>query len=420
MNNKVHLTLIATILVFFSAMAQQTKPNIWVYSDLTDPRDQREGGYPKGDQDDMASLASLLLSANRFYIQSIVLTSGPFSGTRNPLNIIEELFIPAYKEHIHNLKDDNHNYQEHIHFQWSSVTNSGGKPKRFKEYLDYKSLRDYETVQSLADFAKNNEVYVLVWGPLTEPAILVKHLINTGQKQALKNVTIISHWGKSYIRSMHKEALKTDPFAVTNSRMDKKASHYVHKQAELGNVKMIQLGCVGESGIVDGAVNYTRIEEFDNNPLGQIFISAKYIKNSPDQSDAATYWLLASDLGFSLNDYPHNGELSKDIEIKNVTKFHNAAPAIMDNLLLRSNLSEGKPYRPSFIAKYLCYSYYRWGRYCIYAPNPVDFRILTAEGKVEKEGTLKRWNNTFNLPKKEQGYYRAELLFEDETIVKAL
>ncbi|MGC6456433.1 MAG: nucleoside hydrolase-like domain-containing protein [Coraliomargaritaceae bacterium] len=396
------------------------KPNIWVYSDLTDPRDQREGGHPKGDPDDLVSLASLLLSANRFHIESIVLGSGSFADILNPVELIEEIFVPAYEDHVAHLKEENSGYQQSIHFQWSSVTRNSGWPRIFKEDRDYRDLNDYETVQGLAEYAKDHEVYVLVWGALTEPAILVKHLLHTGQEAVLKNITIITHWSQSFVRSMHPEALKTDPHMVTNCKMDRKACLYLHQQAKDGRVKMIQLGCVGQSGIVDGSANYPRIEEFDQSRLGQIFISGKYNKNRADQSDASTYWLLASDLHFNLNDYPNDGSLTKEIEERNIVRFQQRAPSIMDNLLVRSNASNGTPYPASLIAEYFCYAYYRWGHYCIYAPNPVPFRILSPEGTLEKEGTLKRWDNSIDLPKKEQGYYTVELLFPDRTVRKPL
>lgn len=402
------------------AGSKSAKPNVWVYTDFTDPRDQREGGYPKGDQDDNAALASLLLSADRFHIERIVLTSGSFSGITDPTKIANEVFIPAYKEHIEHLEDGSYDYQKEINFQWSSVTSSGGWPKLFKDERDYTDLIDYETVQLLADYARDNEVFVLVWGSMTEPAILVKHLIHTDQQDVLDNITIINHWGKSYLRSMHMDEVKTDPYAVTNSRMDLKASKYLHGQAEQGKVKMIQLGCVGQSGIVDGSANYSRIEEFRNNRLGQIFLSAKYGKNRVDQSDAATFWMLAEDLGFRLDDYPHDGTLSKEIEERNIEKFQALAPKAMDSLLERANASKGEPYPASFISKYYGYAYHRWGHYCIYAPDPVAYRILAPNGEVLKEGNLKAWNNYPDLPKKEQAYYTVELLFDDEVVVKAL
>lgn len=396
------------------------KPNIWVYSDLTDPRDRMEGGYPKGDQDDIAALASLLLSADRFHIESIVLGSGPFTDITNPLKLVEEIVVPAYKDHVENLKDNTHDYQMEINFQWSAVTRSDGWPRLYRDDRDYKDLSDYDTVSSLAEYARDHEVYVLVWGAMTEPAILVKHLLNTGRQDVLDNITIISHWGKSFLNSMYKEAVKTDPFAVTNSQTDLKASKYLHKQAELGRVKMIQLGSVGQAGIVDGSANYPRIEEFDKSRLGQILISAKYYNNQVDQSDAATFWLLAEDLGFSLDDYPNDGSLTKEIETRNIAKFKQSAPAIMDNLVDRVHASAGTPYPPSLVADYFCYSYHRWGHYSIYAPNPVSYRILNPEGEVVKKGELKRWVNYPKLPKKPQGYYQVELLFPDRTVVKPL
>ncbi|MBB6431158.1 nucleoside hydrolase-like domain-containing protein [Algisphaera agarilytica] len=399
--------------------AQPIKPNIWVYSDLTDPRNQRDGGHPKGDPDDLASLASLLLSADRFHIESIVVGSGSFPEISNPVEMIEDIFVPAYEAHLQGLADPDHPYQPEIQFQWSSVT-SAGRVNKFQKSRSYEDLSDFETVSSLVEYATDHEVYVLVWGALTEPAILVKHLQTTGNRAALDNITIVSHWSKSYVMSMHQEELKTDPFAVTNCRMDRDACMYVHEQAAQGNVKLVQLGSVGQTGIVDGSINYPRIQAFAENPLGQIFMSAKSYNNKQDQSDAATYWVFASDLGFDLKRYPTNGDLTRAMEEQRIEKFKALAPAVMDNLLDRAQASEAEPFPDSFVADYFTYAYYRWGHYAVYVPAAVPYRILSPDGEVLLEGEFKQWRNPVDLPKQPQGHYRVELLFPDKTVVKPL
>lgn len=413
--------LLLSIYTLFAGFAYAaSKPNVWIYTDFTDPTDLRSGGHPKSDPDDIVSLASLLLSADRFHVESIVLGSGSFPNMKNPLPFIETVFVPAYKDHARKLNAKGASYQSEIDFQWSFITRTG-KLRLFDQGNDYTDLSDYETASSLVDYARDNEVYVLVWGALTEPAVVVKHLVGTGQQDALDNITFINHWGKSFVQSMHMEALKADPFKVTNCNLDRSACLYIHEQAKAGKVKLIQMGSVGQTGIVEGSKGYSRLNEFSNSRLGQILMSAKFYSQKLDQSDASTYWLLAEDIGFSLDDYPHNGALSEDIELRNLAKFKALAPKIMDDLLTRSNAASGDPYPRSFIAEYFTYAYYRWGRYNVYSPyNDIPFRILSPDGAVLKEGELKRAINGFDLPQRAQGHYRVKVDYGDKTIFKQM
>ncbi len=399
-----------------ASLAVAEKPNIWVYSDFSDPRIQREGGYPRGDQDDVVSLASLLLSANRFHIESIVVGSGP---AMNPMGIINDLFIPAYNDHISNLKSGADDYQKTINYQWSSLSANKKLEHRFNVERDYVDLAGYESVNSLIEYAKNNKVYVLGWGPLTEPAIITKHLLNTNQKDILDNITFISHWTKSYIKSISPE-MASDPFAVSNTKMDRAAALYLHEEAAKGNVKLVQLGSIGQTGIVDGSVNYPRVDEFGKSQLGQIFASAKYYANKADQSDAATFWVLAKDLGFNIDDFPTDGSLTKEFETEKMEKFKANAPAILDNLVEQINASNGTPLAWSTVSEYFGYSYYRWEHYALYVPEAVPFKIFAPDGSVVKDGNLKRWDNRINIPKKDPGYYSVKLLYPDRTILKNL
>jgi hypothetical protein len=194
----------------------------------------------------------------------------------------------------------------------------------------------------------------------------------------------------------------------------------LHEQASKGRVKLIQLGSVGQTGIVDGSINYSRVDEFQNSRLGQIFVSAKHKGKKIDQSDAATFWLLASDLGFSLADYPHDGGLTKELELKNIDKFKRLAPDIMADLLDRAKASSGRPYERSFVAEQFSYAYYRWGGYHLYSPYKVPFRVYSNSDQLLEEGVFKQGNNKLKLPKKAQGHYRVELRYSERAVVKPL
>ena len=408
---------LAALALFSGSVLAQDKPNIWIQSDFTDPRDVRVDGHPRSDPDDMAALASLLLSADRFHIESIVLGSSTHKNSLNPLEIINEIYVPAYQKMLAKLPKT-HGFQPTINYQWSSITSSPNQLKLFDPQKDYFDLAGYETVQSLVDYARNNKVYLLIWGQLSEAAIAVKHLQSTSQLQVLENITIIAHWSKSFIKSMYPE-MATNPLMVSNSVVDMPPAVFLHEQAAKGKVKLIQLGSVGQTGLVDGSLGFA-LDDFENSALGQIFVGAKSYKNRPDQSDAATFWALATDLGFKIDSYPQNGDLSKASELKDKDKFFKQAPVVMADLLKRSNMAQGDKLPASLLAKYFTYGYFMRGTYAIYTPTAVNFRILDKTGKLVKQGKLNRWSNKIELAEQPRGSYKLQLLFVDKIVEKLL
>ena len=85
------------VLLFALALGTaHAKPTIWVYTDLSDPSDQRSGGHPQNDPDDICSLAALLLEANRFEIAGIVFSSTNRKELKDATPFVESTFTEAY------------------------------------------------------------------------------------------------------------------------------------------------------------------------------------------------------------------------------------------------------------------------------------------------------------------------------------
>nr|MCU0748312.1 hypothetical protein [Akkermansiaceae bacterium] len=63
----------------------------------------------------------------------------------------------------------------------------------------YQDLGKHSTVQALLDAARKTEspIHVLCWGSLTEPAILVRHGLESDDKDILKRLVFIAHWTDS-------------------------------------------------------------------------------------------------------------------------------------------------------------------------------------------------------------------------------
>ncbi len=277
---------------------------------MSDPRDQREGGHPFNDPDDIVTMAALLLEADRFHIETIVVSSTNRKYLGDSMDFVNRVLLDAYHHDQPYLDKAFGGFPETINFVRSSATHVA-LPVRFDPSRDYTDLSAYETVASLIEYAEANEVYVLCLGPLTEPAIAVKHCLDTNNWKALGNMTFVAHWTMSFIAQGTLEA----PYEVANCRDDARACSFIHEQARLDqDIKFIELGSVGQKGIVDGSAGFDRLDEFNNSRLGQIYLHAKRYGDKPDMSDGSTFWLLTEAFGVSLDDYPHNGTLTQEIE----------------------------------------------------------------------------------------------------------
>ncbi|MDQ8197999.1 DUF1593 domain-containing protein [Pelagicoccus enzymogenes] len=380
-----HFILLLFTLLPLSANAE--KPNLWVLTDMSDPNDRRAGGHPQNDPDDIVSLASLLLQANRFHIERIVYASNQREGLKDPTAFVNEVFVAAYQHDLPYLKQKYSGYPDSISYALSSI-NQNGSSTPFDRDKDYRDLSELSTVQDLVSYASEHPVYVLIWGPATEAAMAVQHCLTTGNDAALRNMTFVAHWTKSLIA----QGTPEKPFHVANCRDDEAACHYLHEIAlEHPDVKYIELGSSGQTGIVNGSANYPEMDEFANSRLGQIFRYAKFYHGKPDQSDGATFWLVTEAFGPTLSDVAHDGSLEMENEKRIRDLFLEKTYDLLDDSLAKSNTAAqaGNPFPNSFIAQNFTYIYqYLNGRYYIYSPLPANYEVRAPSRKLVLSGKV--------------------------------
>lgn len=380
------------------------RPRIWVLSDLSDPRDRREGGHPQNDPDDISALAALLLEANRFEIGGIVYSSTHRRNLADATDFVTSTFVAAYAHDQPYLERAFPGYPPSIPFLRSSLT---GHPeaRRFDPAKDYRDLTDLPSVQALVDYATAHPTYVLLWGPTTEAAIALRHCLTTGNTVALQNMTFVSHWTKSWIA----QGTPEHPFAVANCRDDAAACAFLHDTAAVDpRVRCVETGSVGQTGIVNGSTGYPKFESFNRSRLGQILLQAKFYAGKPDGSDSATFWVLLDHFGPGLADYATDGSLDQATEEANRDRFLAAAPALLDDLRVRSDAAAvaADPFPPAFLAERFTYVY-QWlnGRYAIYVPLPTRYRMTTMDGREVRAGELARGDHELDLADLPDGDY---------------
>lgn len=380
---KIRAVLIC-FLVLITSSAQATKPNLWVYTDMSDPRVTRSGGHPYNDPDDICTLAALLLQANRFHIETVVYASNHRRGLGPDTDFVANMFAAAYAEDQPHLNAALGGYQPDIHFVRSSLRRMD-PTERFNPEHDYRDLSDLPTVQALVDYATENPVYVLLWGPTTEGAIAVQHCLTTNNEAALENMTFIAHWTRSYIAQGTPEA----PHKVANCNDDAVACQWLHDMAQRDrSVKYVETGSTGQTGIVNGSAGYPHFADFQRSRLGQVFIHGKFYHGKPDQSDGATFYALIDELGATLADFTTDGTFSQAREENIRDKFLADGHAILDDLRTRSSAAaHGNPYPAETILEHFTYVYqFIRGNYGMHLPLPATVEIRRPDGSVLHTG----------------------------------
>jgi hypothetical protein len=269
-------------------------------SDKTIPGKNHMGTV--NDPDDISAMAGYLLMSNEFETKGIVVASThrkehKESGDQGKW--ATSYFTPAYEKDIANLNKYLGGYPSGINFQQSSIKENAEK---FDVTKDYKDLSNYTTVKNLIDLTKNEKdvINVLIWGSTTEPAILVKHCISTKNTKVLKKLRFIAHWTNSFWHQGSMEA----PQNVANCREDASACAYMKEMAKSEKIQYFECGAIGQHGIVSSSQKgEAYYNQFKTSELGKLFIDGKYVQNSVDHSDAATYWSLLGKWGVSLNRY---------------------------------------------------------------------------------------------------------------------
>lgn len=335
------ILLIATTLLFLSAVSGQ-KPKVWIYTDMTDetlPGPNKEGTI--NDPDDISAMVGYLLMANHFETLGIVIGSThrtQHTDTPHQGKWANAFFRPAYHHDVVNLNNEIGGYPDDIHFVQSSIKESAEK---YNPDKSYRSLKNYPTVEMLFRTANTETelINVLCWGSLTEPAILVRHCIETGRTDLLERLRFIAHWTNSPWR----QGSMDHPENVANCREDAKACAYLKRMALNGNISYYECGAIGQHGIVSGSSKGMEyFDAFRSSRLGSIFVEGKFAHNTVDHSDAATYWVLLGNWGVSLDDIMSNGTNFPEVEKANEERFRAWSPRIHNELLRRSKIAAGK------------------------------------------------------------------------------
>ncbi|MCV9389308.1 DUF1593 domain-containing protein [Reichenbachiella ulvae] len=314
------------------------KPSVWIYTDTTDP--SLPGNNHMGtinDPDDVSAMAGYLLMANMFDTKGIIVASThreEHAHTPDQGEWANRYYGDAYRKDVNGLNENIGGYPTNIQFTESSIKVTA---ERFDLKGDYQSLDKYPTVRMLLDsmLTTDQVIHVLCWGSLTEPAILVKHLIQTKQVHLFNQLKFIAHWTNS---SLH-QGTPEHPEHVANCREDATACAFLKEMALNGHIEYYECGAIGQHGIVSGGPKGMEyFEQFKSSSLGRMFVEGKYVHNGVDHSDAATYWVLLGDWGVSLSDIKSNGANFPDMEKANQERFAFWSQRIHDELLRRVKL----------------------------------------------------------------------------------
>jgi hypothetical protein len=318
---------------------------VWIYIDMSD-------GTLKGpthmgtvnDPDDISAMGGYLLMANEFETLGIVVASThrkEHRDTPDQGTWANRFFGDAYRAEVAALNRVIGGYPQHLQFTQSCIKESGERYDAGKTYTD---LGRYSTVRALLDAAARQPdgslINVLCWGTVTEPAILVNHCRATKRGDVLAKLRFIAHWTDS---ALH-QGSPQHPEHVANCREDAEACAYMKSCAHEGTIRYLECGAIGQSGIVNGGPKgRSYFDAFKISRLGTIFVEGKFVRESLDHSDAATYWVLLGMWGVSLDDIAGDGTNPPAVEAANEQKFRDSSQRIHDELLRRAKAAgEGR------------------------------------------------------------------------------
>lgn len=337
MNKKI--LIVGILFLSLSALAQ--KPKVWIYTDMTDKT--LSGNDQMGainDPDDISAMAGYLLMANMFDTKGIVIGSThrkEHKTTPHQGEWANRFWGEAYLKDIEKLNRTIGGYPEKIDFAQSCIKESA---ERYNPDKKYTSLDNYLTIKKLFNLAEAEEgvINVLCWGSLTEPAILVNYCLTNGREDVIAKLRFIAHWTNS---PYHQGSME-HPEDVANCREDADACAYLKLMALNGHINYFECGAIGQHGIVSGSPKGEKYyNQFKRSALGKIFVEGKYVYDSPDHSDAATYWVLLENWGVGLKDINSNGTNPPEIEKANEHKFELWSERIHNEILRRSNIAAG-------------------------------------------------------------------------------
>jgi hypothetical protein len=330
--------LISFALLVVQISFAQSKPKVWIYSDMSDKSIPGKNHMNTvNDPDDISAMAGYLLMANEFDTKAIVIASthrNEHKASANQADWANSYFGSAYKQEVKKLNKQIGGFPKKIEFTESCIKATAEKYETGKLY---KSLTNYSTVESLYQLLlkEKDTINVLCWGTVTEPAILVNYCIGLGRIDLLKKMKFIAHWTNSPLH----QGTPEHPEHVANCREDAAACAYMKEQAFKRIIQYYELGAIGQHGIVSGAPKgEDYYNQFKSSALGKIFVEGKFVQNCVDHSDAATYWALLKNWGVALTDVKPDGTNNATIEKMNEDKFKMWSIAIHDELLRRCKL----------------------------------------------------------------------------------
>lgn len=339
MNLLKNIILIASMAFALTLNAKNTKPKVWIYTDMSDktiPGTNKE--HTSNDPDDISAMGAYLLMSNEFNTLGIVVASThrkEHKTSGNQADWANSYFGTAYKQDRKQLQKELKGFPKKVEYLESCIKVSAEKFDNDKSYIN---LNQYNTVEALLKIAAKQDdvINVLCWGSLTEPAILVKHCIETGKTELLNKLRFIAHWTNSPLHQGSAE----QPWKVANCNEDVNACNYMKEQAFDAKICYYELGAIGQHGIVSGSqLGDAYYNQFKVSALGKIFAEGKYVQNGVDDSDAATYWTLLGNWGVSLNDVSPKGINSAEIEKANEKKFFEKSKSIREELLRRAKIA---------------------------------------------------------------------------------
>ncbi len=327
------------------AFAAAPKPIVWIYTDMSDGTlkgSERTGHV--NDPDDISAMAGYLLLANEFDTRGIVVSSThrkEHATTPDQGAWANTFFGDAYRAEVGNLNKTSGGYPADLRFTESCIKQTS---ERYDPKKTYTTLDAHPTVKSLFDLAvaepAGSTINVLVWGSLTEPAILVNHCLATNRADVLKKLRFIAHWTNSPLH----QGTPENPAKVANCNEDARACAFMKQQALDKKITYFECGAIGQHGIVSGGPKGAAYyDAFKVGRLGKIFAEGKFVFNGVDHSDSATYWVLLGTYGVSLADIASDGTNSAEIERANEQKFKAASKRIHDELLRRALAAAAGP-----------------------------------------------------------------------------
>ncbi|MEM6885559.1 MAG: nucleoside hydrolase-like domain-containing protein [Verrucomicrobiota bacterium] len=338
MNFRFLTPALALYLLSFLISFATAKPKVWIYSDGADRALERAPGKHITDPDDISALANYLLMSNQFETLGVVVggnrNASPEQRKLSMKTWAEELFLKAYLEDLPKLNDEIGGYQHSIRFIESYIWSN---PEKFDLEKNYTDIAAYPSVKILFDelVESDEPIYVLCWGMLTEPAILIRHCIERERLDVLEKARFISHWTNSYF---HVGSIEK-PEHVHNAFNDAEAAAYTKQMALEAKVTFYECAAIGEAGIVAGSPKGREFyNQFKDSALGRIYVTGKFArnKNTVDDSDSATHWVLLGDYGVNLKDIAHDGTNTPETERRNEASFFKNAHRIRNELLRRA------------------------------------------------------------------------------------